>query len=359
MLLGLRRNTRPALIGLDTDELSALEEMRSASPYRGRQLARWIYRKGAHSLAEMTDLPQDLRERLEQKYDVGRPPIVAAYHSTDGTMKLLLEMSDNERVETVGLPYEGRFSCCVSTQVGCPVGCVFCASGAGGFTRNLLAGEIMGQVLEVQEAARQSQSSDEAEYRRVDHVVFMGMGEPLMNYSATLKAVILLNKELGIGMRNLAISTAGYVPGIRKLAREKLQLTLAISLHAPSDELRRRLVPGLARKWGLAELMEACRDYFRETGRRPTFEYCLLGRVNDGAKEAEMLAGLLQGLNCHVNLIPYNPVPGLSFQAPTPHRISAFHQILERQGIVVTQRAQRGADIQGACGQLRRKLRAG
>jgi 23S rRNA (adenine2503-C2)-methyltransferase len=248
----------------------------------------------------------------------------------------------------VGLSYADRFSCCLSTQVGCPVGCVFCATGLGGFSRNLTAGEIVDQVLAVQEAGRT---------RRVDHVVFMGMGEPLLNYEATVKAMRLLNSELGIAMRHLTVSTVGYVPGIHRLAQEKLQVTLAVSLHAPTDDLRRQLIPGMTR-WSLAEIIDACREYLQQTGRRVTFEYCLLDGVNDGTKEAQELARLLQGMNCHVNLIPYNPVSGLASYKRPKKSIRAFRGILEGAGIRVTQRVQRGPDINAACGQLRTKVKS-
>jgi 23S rRNA (adenine2503-C2)-methyltransferase len=243
-------------------------------------------------------------------------------------------------VETVGIPYADRFSCCLSTQVGCPVGCVFCATGLGGFTRNLTAGEIVDQVLAVQEASG----------NRVNHAVFMGMGEPLLNYEATVKAMRLLNGEMGIAMRHLTVSTVGFVPGIRRLAQEKLQATLAVSLHAPTDELRWRLIPGM--KFSLAEIVDACREYLRLTGRRVTFEYCLLEGINDGVEAAGELARLLRGMNCHVNLIPYNPVTGLAYRTRSRKGVRAFREVLEGAGIQVTQRLQRGADIDAACGQL-------
>jgi 23S rRNA (adenine2503-C2)-methyltransferase len=331
------------LIGLSTDELCALVQEFGEPAYRGKQLAEWIYWHGARTFEEMTSLPDKLRANLSTKYEIGRSETAAVQRSRDGTIKLLLALQDGSKVETVGIPYADRFSCCLSTQVGCPVGCVFCATGLGGFSRNLTAGEIVDQVLEVQEAAQS----------RVDHVVFMGMGEPLLNYDATLKAVRLLNGEMGMAMRHLTLSTVGYVPGIRRLAQEKLQVTLAVSLHAPTDELRRKLIPGM--KWSLAEIMDACREYLRQTGRRVTFEYCLLEGVNDSVAEARALAKLLQGMNCHVNLIPYNPVPGVTFYKRPRKGIRAFREVLEGAGIQVTQRVLRGADIDAACGQLKVK----
>jgi len=339
-----------SLLGLNTEELSRLAQEEGAPKYRGRQLADWIYRRDARSFEEMTDLPAALRARLADKYRVGRAGLVTERRSRDGTVKLLLELEDRARVETVGLPYEGRFSCCVSTQVGCTVGCLFCATGLSGFIRNLTAGEIVGQVLAVEEAAGDGQPGR----ARLDHVTFMGMGEPLFNYEAVIKALHLLNVEKGIGARNLTVSTSGYVPGILKLAQENLQITLAVSLHAASDELRRRLVPGMA-KWAVTEVVEAAREYVRLTGRRITFEYCLLAGENDRLEEARRLVHLLHGLNCHVNLIPYNRVAELGLQASPDPQVRAFRELLAAAGIQVTQREEKGADIEAACGQLRRR----
>ncbi len=339
-----------SLLGLNTEELCRLAQDEGVPQYRGRQLAEWIYRRYARRFAEMTDLPAALRTRLAEKYQVGRASLVTERRSRDGTVKLLLEMADGVRVETVGLPYEDRFSCCVSTQAGCTVGCLFCATGLSGFLRNLSAGEIVGQVLAVEDASENGPGGR----ARLDHVTFMGMGEPLFNYDAFIKALHLLNVEKGIGARNLTVSTSGYVPGIFKLAQESLQITLAVSLHATSDELRRRLVPGMA-KWTIRELIEAAREYVRQTGRRITFEYCLLAGENDRLEEARRLAQLLHGLNCHVNLIPYNKVPELALQASSGQQVKAFREVLVAAGIPVTQREEKGADIEAACGQLRRR----
>jgi 23S rRNA (adenine2503-C2)-methyltransferase len=344
-----------ALLGLDTKELRALVQEEGEPAYRGNQLAEWIYRRGASTFEEMTNLPDTLRVRLRKKYEVGRSQEVTAQHSRDGTAKLLVEMCDGARVETVGLPYADRFSCCLSTQVGCPVGCVFCATGLSGYARNLTAGEIVGQALAVQEEAQNHSSQIGKHSCRVDHITFMGMGEPLLNYAATMKAIELLNEELDIAIRHLTLSTVGFVPGIRRLAREKSQITLAVSLHAPTDSLRRRLIPGMA-KWSVAEIVDACHEYVQQTGRRVTFEYCLLGGVNDRIAEARELTRLLHGLNCHVNLIPHNPIHGLDFHGPSPKDVRAFRQILSSAGIQVTQRVQRGPDIDAACGQLRQRI---
>jgi 23S rRNA (adenine2503-C2)-methyltransferase len=339
------------LLGLNTEELGLLVQAQGVPRYRGKQVAEWVYQRGAHTIEAMDNLPTQLRARLDANFEVGRGQAVATQRATDGTIKLLLEMADGARVETVGLPYSDRYSCCVSTQVGCAMGCRFCATGVDGFARNLTAGEIVDQVLAVREAAR---LPSVVAAGRIDHVTFMGMGEPLLNYDATLKAIGLLNTELGIGARNLTVSTAGIVPGIVRLAGEKLQVTLAVSLHAPDDRLRSRLMPGLA-KWTLADLLNACRTYIGQTGRRITFEYCLLDGINDGEAEAQQLVTVLRGLNCHVNLIPFNNVDGLGFRPSPSDRVRAFRDTLARGSIQVTQRLQRGADIDGACGQLRQR----
>lgn len=342
------------LLGLNTEELRSLVQQNGEPAYRGSQLADWVYRRRAHTFEDMVNLPDKMRAWLMENYEIGCSKTLIVQHSRDGTTKLLLKMGDGAKVETVGLPYKDRFSCCISTQVGCPIGCVFCATGLSGYTRNLTAGEIIEQVLAVEEVSNNQQSKNNDRARRIDHVTFMGMGEPLLNYTETLRAIQLMNSELGISARHLTVSTVGFVPGIRKLTEEKLQITLAISLHAPDDELRRQLIPGLT-KWTISEIMDACREYFRQTGRRITFEYCLLGGVNDGTTQAHELVRLLHGLNCHVNLIPYNPVSRLSYRAPLREHILAFREILDTGGLQVTQRVKRGSDIDAACGQLRRQ----
>ncbi|MBN1690257.1 MAG: 23S rRNA (adenine(2503)-C(2))-methyltransferase RlmN [Dehalococcoidia bacterium] len=340
------------LLGLTGDQLKGLAADLGEKEFRGKQAADWIYRRGCRRIDDMTDLPAQFRIKLDELWEVGRSSVEKISSGRDGTFKLLLLPYYGELVETVGMPYEGRFSCCVSTQVGCPVGCAFCATGAGGFKRNLAAGEMIDQVLTVGEAAVREKML--AADGRVSHVVFMGMGEPLLNYDATMAAVHLLNEELKIGMRNITISTIGYVPGIYRLASASLQLTLAVSLHAAGDGLRRKLVPNMSR-YLLKDIIAACRHYINHTGRRITFEYCLLKGVNDSHAEAAALASLLKGLNCHVNLIPFNEVQGSDYRRPDPAVIMAFRRVLETSGITVTQREQKGAGIQAACGQLRRQ----
>jgi 23S rRNA (adenine2503-C2)-methyltransferase len=340
------------LLGLNTEELGKVAVECGDKAFRGKQIADWLYHKGVSEIEEMKNLPAAFRSALAASYIVGRSTVVKAAKSRDRTFKLLLKAADGELIETVGMPNKDRFSCCVSTQVGCAVNCLFCATGASGFKRNLSAAEIVDQVLTVGEyAVSQGLLREEG---RVSHVVFMGMGEPLMNYEATLKAVHLLNLEMNTGMRNLTISTIGYVPGIFKLAGEHLQLTLAISLHTADDDLRRKLAPGMSR-YKLTEVIGAAREFIKETGRRVTFEYCLLKDVNESKEDAIRLAALLKGLNCHVNLIPYNLVAGSGFKPPEAEKVAAFFTILEASHIQVTQREQRGVGIDAACGQLRRR----
>ena len=340
------------LLGLGTDELKRLTAELGEKKFRGKQVSDWIYRRGCRQVNDMTDLTAPFRKVLDESWTVGRSSIRNLSMGRDGTFKLLLSPFYGDLVETVGMPYEDRFSCCVSTQVGCPVACAFCATGADGFKRNLAAGEIVDQVLTVGEAAVTKKIL--AAEGRVSHVVFMGMGEPLLNYDATLTALRLINEELKIGMRNITLSTIGYVPGIYRLAAENMQFTLAVSLHAASDALRRKLVPGMSR-YLLKDIIAACQHYVNQTGRRVTFEYCLLRGINDGTAEAAALASLLKGLNCHVNLIPFNEVQHGNYRHPDAPAITAFRQVLERSDITVTQREQKGAGIQAACGQLRRQ----
>ena len=334
------------LLGRDRAELEALARELGEPSYRGRQLAEWLYRRGAHRFEAMTDLPASFRSRLSEIATVGRADLVTAQTSRDGTTKLLLEEPDGRRIETVLLPYEARTSVCISSQVGCPVGCVFCATATMGFARNVTAGEMVDQVLAAREAAARVGRP------RITHVVVMGMGEPLLNLDALLQAIRLLNQEVGIAMRHITVSTAGYVPGIRRLAEEDLQITLALSLHAPNDTLRVQLIP-LAKKYPLAETMAAVRDYTARTGRRVTLEYLLLAGVNDTEPLALELAHLVRGMITSVNLIPWNPADSFArFAAPSSGRVRAFRRVLERRGLTVTQRVERGQDISAACGQL-------
>ncbi len=343
--------TRLTVLGLEREELAAWLAGLGAPSYRAGQIMRWVYRKGARTFAEMTDLPEDLREALSRAAVIGRPEVAAVQRETDGsTAKLLLRLADGETVETVLLRHDYGVSVCVSSQVGCAMGCRFCASTRGGLVRNLTAGEMLGQVLEAQEAA--------GEGRRVSHAVVMGTGEPLANLEAVLRFLRLLHARDGLGMsyRNMTVSTAGLVPEMGRLAEEKLPLTLAVSLHAPNDRLRSRLMP-VNRRYSLSQLIPACDAYARTTGRRVTFEYALIAGVNDGPEEARELTRLLQGLLCHVNLIPLNEVPESGFERSSPGRVEQFRSILAEAGIPVTVRREMGTEIEAACGQLRRRAR--
>jgi 23S rRNA (adenine2503-C2)-methyltransferase len=342
------------LLGLSTPQLENLLRESGQSAFRGRQIADWIYRKGVFSFGEMMNLSRELRARMATEHSLLFPEVAARHHSSDGSIKLLLEMQDGERVETVYLPYSDRASVCVSSQAGCAMACQFCATGMGGFRRNLSTAEIIAQPLL---AAHESTSSAHPIIRIPTHVVFMGMGEPLLNLQNVLPAIHLMHDEMGIAMRHITVSTVGIIPGIEKLAEQKLQLTLAISLHAPEDELRHRLIPTSV-KTRVVEIINAAKKYVEKTGRRVTFEYVVLGEVNDSARHAERLVKLCKGWQCHINLIPWNAVPdakleGAIFHAPSPETLRRFRAILEESGLSVTQRVQRGADVAAACGQLR------
>ncbi|RYG88283.1 23S rRNA (adenine(2503)-C(2))-methyltransferase RlmN, partial [bacterium] len=284
-----------------------------------------------------------LRDELDVKYRVN-PLIVADHrHSSDGVDKLLVHRGDQAVYECVLLPYEDRVSCCLSSQVGCPMGCTFCATGMGGFDRNLDAGEIVGQYLKLQSLTE----------RRISHVVFMGMGEPLLNLDALLKAIRLLHDEVGLSYRHITVSTVGLVPGIERLMKEDLPIHLALSLHSPFDEVRDRLMP-VNHKWPVARVLQAMRDYGRSTGRKVTFEYLLIDGVNDTPEQARALAPMLRGFPNFVNLIPFNWVDtgNMGFRRPSRERVRAFRSILQNAGINVTERTERGHDIAAACGQL-------
>lgn len=312
-------------------------------PYRGRQIAAWVYRKGVRSFEAMTDLPAALRQRLDGSIRVGSLTLHAAQTSADGAVKYAFRLHDGNIIESVYLPYTRYVSACLSTQVGCPAGCAFCATGRLGLIRNLDAGEIVEQYLLLQ---------SNHPNRRISHVVFMGMGEPLLNVDETVEAARLLTTEVQLSARNLTISTVGVVPGIRRLAESGLRVNLAISVNAPDDTLRQQLVP-TARKWPLKEILDAAAEFRNRTGRDVTYEYVLLGDVNDSVAHARELVRALRGYHGAVNLIPYNPVEGLgNFRTPSADAVAAFRAVLEREGRAVTVRQRRGHDIAGACGQL-------
>ena len=339
--------SRPHLLGMTTPEFEELAVSMGQPKFRGRQIAARLYKQNVSSLSDMPELPASFRERLEGETVLRRIHIAAAAKSADGTTKFLLELEDGMAIEAVILPYEERVSVCVSTQVGCAAGCIFCATAIGGLARNLMAGEIVDEVLTLQRDSP----------RRITHVVYMGMGEPLLNYDEVLKSIRILNGEVGIAMRHITVSTVGITPRIEKLAAERLQITLAISLHAPNDALRRQIMP-IAERYPVEELIRACRSYADSTHRRITFEYLLIRGLNDSVSLAHELAELLRGCLCNVNLIPYNAIEGLALNRPSRARVQAFRSVLEDAGIAVTQRVERGHAVSAACGQLRRRQQA-
>lgn len=333
---------KPSLIGMTTEELVALAQRLGQSAFRGRQLASWVYKKQARSLGEMTDLPAAFRASLAQEVVVCPLQITTHRHSTDGVDKLLVHNGDGENFECVLLPYEDRVSCCVSTQIGCPMACTFCATGMGGFDRNLTASEIVGQYLLLQSLTE----------RRVSHLVFMGMGEPLLNLEAVEKALHILHDEIGLSYRHITISTVGLVPGIERLASLDLPIHLALSLHSPLDSVRDTLMP-VNHKWPVRVVVDAMKAYQAKTGRKVTFEYLLIDGVNDSPEQAAALAQLVKGFPNFVNIIPWNWVDtGHGFSRPSRQTVERFKKMLADRGVNVTERIERGHDIAAACGQL-------
>jgi len=334
------------LLDRTPDELEALALGWGEPSYRGRQLAGWIYRKGVFDFGAMTDLPGRFRERLARETTIALPAIARAAASADGSQKFELRLGDGRTVQTVLMPDEDRLTLCLSTQVGCGFACAFCYTGTMGLLRHLAAGEITGQLLAVRATLPPG--------TRITHIVFMGMGEPLANYAATVKALRTLTSPHGLGYspRRITVSTVGLVQGIDRLAREGLKVNLAVSLHAASDEVRGRLMP-VNRGWGLEDLLAACRRFPLPVRQRMTFEYVLLDGVNDAPEEARRLARRLAGLRAKVNLIPFNPWTGSGFRRPPLERILAFQRFLLDAGITATIRWSKGEDIGAACGQLR------
>lgn len=337
------------LAGRERDELARWLESLGEPRYRGEQVFEWIHRHRAVSFEDMTNLPRDLRRRLSGLARIRvLTPLRRQVDPLDGTRKFLFGLPDGETVETVLMRYEHGHSICVSTQVGCRMGCRFCASTIGGRVRDLTPAEIVAQALEVQRDL-------DPEGERISNVVVMGMGEPLENYDATVRFLRIVHdpRGLGIGWRHMTVSTCGLVPQIRRLADEGVPVTLAVSLHAPNDYVRSKIMPVNVR-YPVPELIEACRYYVERTGRRITFEYIMLAEVNDDPELARELRILLGDLKCHVNLIPYNPVPERPFRTSPPERVDAFRDVLERGGIPTTVRRTLGQNIDAACGQLRR-----
>jgi 23S rRNA (adenine2503-C2)-methyltransferase len=337
---------------LDFSSLQTLLQNWGEPAYRARQIWEWLYVHLATDFEQMTNLPKSLRERLAATMAVGVPQVTDSIQSADGeTRKDLLCLKDGETVETVLMRYERRRTVCISTQVGCAVGCIFCATGQMGFRRHLNDGEIVAQVLHFARILR-----DESKGERLTNVVLMGMGEPLLNYDMSLAAIRRLIHPQGfnLGQRHITLSTVGVVPGIERLANEGLQITLAVSLHAATDQLRDQLVP-INRRYGLDALFAACHRYIERTRRRISFEWALVEGVNDTPPQAQALVARLAGILAHVNLIPLNPTSSYAGRPSSQSALSGFVAILERHRIPYTVRVRRGIDIQAGCGQLRQR----
>lgn len=334
------------IFGLSLEELTAELSTLKLPKFRAKQIAAWIYQRGATSFEQMTDLPKNLRDQLAELYEIKPAKLITRLDSTDGlTTKFLLGLSDGAAVETVLMRHDYGNSVCISTQVGCAMGCKFCASTILGLERNLSAGEILSEVLFV---------NSMLEGQRIDNIVIMGIGEPLMNYDNLIKFLKMIHSEYTIGLsyRKITVSTCGIVPNIYKLAEEDLPITLSISLHAPNDELRSRLMP-INENFHIDKVVKAGRDYGEKTGRRVTYEYILIAGVNDTKEHALQLSRLLSGQLCNVNLIPINPVAERDFKKPSVERVNSFAEYLNNRGITATVRKEMGANINAACGQLR------
>ena len=316
--------------------------------FRAKQIFHWLHQKQVSEFSRMTDQPTTLLAKLEEEYDIVRLTIRRRQQSKDGTVKYLFGLPDGNCIETVVMRYTYGNTVCVSTQVGCRMGCRFCASTQAGLVRSLTAGEIAAEIYAAQADIGQ----------RISHIVLMGIGEPLDNFDNVMDFLTIISSPDGIniGMRNISLSTCGLVPMIDKLAQRKLQLTLSISLHAPNDEMRSRMMP-VNNAYPVAQLIDACRRYQKTTGRRISFEYSMVKGVNDSPETARQLAGLIKGMGAHVNLIPINPVDGSPYSATDAANVRRFQQLLEQLGVNATVRRRLGSDISAACGQLRREAR--
>jgi 23S rRNA (adenine2503-C2)-methyltransferase len=335
------------LLGLSLEKLSEVIQSLGEKGYRARQLSEWIYKKKVSDFSQMHNLSKALREKLAAHCQVGKLEVARKQVSLrDGTTKYLFRCADGELVESVFLPHEGRSTACISTQVGCAMGCRFCATGESGFARHLTPAEIVGQVTAI----------EEDKGAELDNLVYMGMGEPMANWKAVSESVAILTAPAGRNWsgRKITLSTCGVVPGIDNLAESGLGARLAVSLHAPSDAKRSSLMP-INVKYPLDQLMESCRSFQKVTGQQITFEYTLFRGVNDQISDARLLAKLVAGLECKINLIPYNPVADLPYQAPGFDAVLAFQNALRREGLTVMLRTEKGGDIDAACGQLRRR----
>lgn len=334
------------ILGQTPEELAELTVKFGGKPFHGRQIFRWVNQRGVFDFERMTDLPQCLRKTLQKEVPLGLPKVVqSTTAAADGATKLLLQYADRQEAEAVIIRDRGKITLCLSTQIGCPLGCTFCMTGAMGFKRNLTAGEIVGQFLFAQKYLKAGES--------VRNIVLMGMGEPLLNYEATLKGMRIITSELGAGMaaRRITLSTAGIVPKIQQLADENIKLKLAISLHAATNEKRNLLVP-LNKKYPLEQLLPAAETFARKRKRRVTFEYILIEGLNDTPEDALLLAKKVAPVPCKINLIPYNPTPFAPYKRPSLERINRFREILFPRTPAVTVRFSKGGEVEAACGQL-------
>ena len=338
---------KPSLLDLSSVELKKMVTAWGEPTYRANQIETWLYKRHVDDVSQMTSLPKQFRQQMAAETLVSPLTPVAVVDSTDGyTQKALFALPDDRQVEAVLMRYDKRQTLCISTQAGCAMACPFCATGQMGFLRNLTAGEIIAQVLYY---ARQL----DHEQKQVTNIVFMGMGEPLANYGETWQAIRRLNDAAGfnLGARRMTVSTVGLVPAIRRMSKEAEQVRLAVSIHAPTDALRDVIVP-INRRYPLAMLMNTLREYIATTGRRITFEYALMDKLNDSDSQADQFAELLQGLLCHVNLIPLNPTPDSPWGGSPDERVYAFQERLLAGNIPTTVRLRRGVDIAAGCGQL-------
>ena len=336
---------KPNIKDLSFEELAAFLGQRKQPAYRAKQIRQWLFQKRAVAFSDMTNLSRSLREQLEESFTISRLETVRRSESSDGTVKFLFDLGDQVRIESVLIPEARRLTLCVSTQAGCGFGCAFCATAVMGLKRNLRASEIVDQMIE----ASRTLGADQ----RITHIVLMGMGEPLANYGETVKALeVISDGEWGIGIspRRVTLSTVGLVPQIQKLM-EETHVNLAISLHAPNDALRGELMP-VNRKYSLEQLLDCCRRLPIPRRKRITFEYVLLGGVNDSEQQARQLANLLRGIPSKVNVIPFNPHPGSAFSRPSADQVERFQNVLRDLGVQINVRRPRGDDIQAACGQL-------
>ncbi len=336
---------KPNIKDLSFQEFEAHLAELNQPAYRARQIWQWLFQKHATSFAEMTNVSGSLREQLDDAFAISRLKILRKAESRDGTVKFLFGLTDGQSIESVLIPETKRLTLCISTQVGCGFGCAFCATAVLGLKRSLKASEILDQILETGRTL--------ADGQRITHVVFMGMGEPLANYGQTLRALDIMSDTswgLGISPRRVTLSTVGLIPQIQRLM-EETRVNLAVSLHAPTDELRSRLMP-VNRKYSLRQLTDCCRSLPIPRRKRITFEYVLLSGVNDSEQAALQLCELLEGIRCKINVIPFNPHPGSEFRRPTAAAIERFQNVLHQHGLQVNVRRPRGDDIQAACGQL-------